>query len=101
MEAVEEPRYSRDYLDPDKRSIANAVQVFFSDGSCTDRVEVEYPIGHRRRRQQALPLLVQKCRNNLTSRLPAGRAASFIELCLDGGRLAAMPASDFMEMLVA
>jgi 2-methylcitrate dehydratase len=101
MTVVEDPRYSRDYLDPEKRSIANAVQVFFPDGSSTKRVEVEYPIGHRRRRQEALPLLVEKCRDNLAARLPDERAAALIELCLDRQRLAAMPVSTFMEMLVA
>src|SRR5438045_170703 len=50
MVAREDPRYSKEYLDPDKRSIANAVQVFFNDGTATDKVEVEYPVGHRRRR---------------------------------------------------
>jgi 2-methylcitrate dehydratase len=52
MEVVEEPRYTRDYLDPEKRSIANAIQVFFTDGSATEQVAVEYPIGHRRRRDR-------------------------------------------------
>src|SRR5439155_2629482 len=53
MQVIENPRYSADYLDPDKRSIANAVQVFSADGTATPRVEVEYPVGHRRRRQEA------------------------------------------------
>jgi len=101
MEVVEEPRYSRDYLDPAKRSIANAVQVFFRDGSATERVEVEYPLGHRRRRAEALPLLIDKCRANLATRLPSERAGALIELCLDRGRLAAMPVSEFMELWVA
>ncbi len=99
MEVVEEPRYSRDYLNPDKRSIANAVQVFFKDGSCTERVEVEYPIGHRRRRQEALPQLVKKCRTNLNTCLTPDRTEAFIELCLDRQRLAATPVNEFMEML--
>lgn len=99
MEVVEEPRYSRDYLNPDKRSIANAVQVFFKDGSCTERVEVEYPIGHRRRRQEALPQLVKKCRTNLNTCLTPDRTEAFIELCLDRQRLAATPVNEFMKML--
>lgn len=99
MEVVEEPRYSRDYLDPDKRSIANSLQVFFSDGSSTEKVEVEYPIGHRRRRGEALPLLVGKCRDNLSTRLPAGPAEAVIDLCLDRQRLALMPVNEFMAML--
>ena len=100
MEVVEDPRYSRDYLDPEKRSIANAVQIFFTDGSATERVEVEYPLGHRRRRAEALPLLVQKCRDNLSVNLPPERAEAFIELCLDLERLSAMPVNLFMELLV-
>jgi len=100
MEVREEPRYSRDYLDPEKRSIANAVQVFFNDGSATELVEVEYPLGHRRRRDEALPLLVEKARTNMTACLPAERAEALIELCLDRRRLATMPADRFMELLV-
>lgn len=61
-EVTEEPGYSRDYLEPDKRSIANAVQLFFTDGSASERVEVEYPLGHRRRRAESLPLLEEKFR---------------------------------------
>jgi 2-methylcitrate dehydratase len=99
IEVREEPAYSRDYLDPDKRSIANAVQIFFRDGSCTERVEVQYPLGHRRRRAEALPLLVEKCRSNMKSRLADERVEKFIELCLDRQRLSKMPVNEFMEML--
>jgi 2-methylcitrate dehydratase len=101
MEVREEPRYSRNYLDPDKRSIANAVQVFFSDGTATERVEVEYPLGHRRRRQEALPLLVAKARANLTTRLAVDRVAALIDLCLDRQRLATMAADEFIGLLVS
>src|SRR6516165_4483975 len=69
MVIIEDARYSEDYLDPDKRSIANAVQVFFKDGSATEKVAVEYPIGHRRRRAEGIPLLVNKFEANLNSRL--------------------------------
>jgi 2-methylcitrate dehydratase len=100
MEVREEPRYSRDYLDPDKRSIANAMQVFFRDGSFTERVEVEYPIGHRRRRKEALSLLVEKARANLATRLPAGQVDEVVGLCLYRQRLSAMPVNVFMELLV-
>src|SRR5437016_3502766 len=71
MEVVELPRYSADYLDPDKRSIANAVQVFFTDGTSSPRVEVEYPIGHRRRRKDAVPLLRKKFKDALATRFDA------------------------------
>jgi 2-methylcitrate dehydratase len=100
MEVIEEPCYSRDYLDPAKRSIANAVQIFFMDGSHTEKVAVEYPIGHPRRRQEALPLLVEKCRKNIGDRLSATRAAMFMELCLDRERLETTAVNDFMELLV-
>jgi 2-methylcitrate dehydratase len=98
MEVREEPRYSRDYLDPEKRSIANAVQVFFRDGSATERVEVEYPVGHRRRRSEALPLIVRKCRENLATRLPVARVEELVALFLDKERLIAMPVTAFMEL---
>ena len=101
MEVREEPRYSREYLDPDKRSIANAVQLFFKDGSATERVEVEYPIGHRRRRGEALPLLVEKARAGLSTRLTADRVEEILSLCLDRPRLAAMAVDRFMELLVS
>ncbi len=99
MEVREEPRYSHDYLNPDKRSIANAMQIFFDDGTATQRVEVEYPLGHRRRRSEALPLLVRKARDNLATRLPAGRTEELIELCLDRERLSVMSADEFMALL--
>jgi 2-methylcitrate dehydratase len=100
MEVIEEPCYTRDYLDPAKRSIANAVQIFFADGSHTEKVAVEYPIGHPRRRNEALPLLVEKCMENLGDRLSNIQAATFIDLCLDRKRLESMAVNEFMEMLV-
>src|SRR6266567_1880377 len=100
MEVVEEPRYSREYLDPDKRSIANAVQVFFRDGGSTAKIEVEYPLGHRRRREEGLPLLVRKCRANLSGRLAAGRVEEIVELCLDRQLLETTPVDEFMGMFV-
>ncbi|MBL7249854.1 2-methylcitrate dehydratase [Alloalcanivorax sp. C16-2] len=100
MEIVEDPGYSKDYYDPEKRSIANAVQVFFSDGSSTEQVAVEYPIGHRRRREEGIPVLEDKFLRNLATRFPAGRAAAIMELCRDAGRLEATPVNEFMDRLV-
>jgi 2-methylcitrate dehydratase len=97
---VEDPRYSRDYLDPDKRSIPNAVQVFFRDGSCTPRIEVEYPIGHRRRRAEALPLPVEKFHRNLLRRFPPRRAAAILDRCGDQELLEGMPVHEFVDLLV-
>ncbi|WP_044874356.1 2-methylcitrate dehydratase [Pseudomonas sp. LFM046] len=100
MEVVEDPRYSREYLEPDKRSIANAVQVFFKDGSSTDKVEVEYPLGHRRRRGEGIALLEEKFRANLATRFAADRCARIFALCKDQAALEAMPVERFMDLLV-
>jgi 2-methylcitrate dehydratase len=97
MEVVEDPRYSRDYLDPEKRSIANAVQVFFKDGSRTEKAEVEYPLGHRRRRGEAIPLLVEKFRRNLAGKFPAERVDELVELFGDAGKLDGMRVNEFVE----
>jgi len=100
MEVEEDPRYSRDYLGPDKRSIANAVQVFFRDGSSTEKVEVEYPLGHRRRRSEGIPLLLKKCRDNLSARLPEERVDLVLDVCSDLGRLQAMPVHEFIGLFL-
>lgn len=100
MVVTEDPRYSADYLDPDKRSIANAVQVFFTDGTRTERIEVEYPIGHRRRRAEATPLLESKFLAALETRFPAGRAQRIYDLCQDEGGLMSTPLNRFMDLLV-
>jgi 2-methylcitrate dehydratase len=76
MVVREDERYTREYLDPDKRSIANAVQVFFRDGSSTDKVEVEYPIGHRRRRAEGIPVLEAKFLAALRTRFPKARPSA-------------------------
>jgi len=100
MEVVEDERYSRDYLDPDKRSIANALQVFFSDGTRTDKVEIEYPVGHRRRREEGLPVLRDKFRRNLETVFPAERCDTIIALCDDLSRLEATPVHEFMDLFL-
>jgi 2-methylcitrate dehydratase len=100
MEVVEDPQYSKDYLDQDKRSIANAVQVFFKDASATEKVAVEYPIGHRRRRAEGLPLLVKKFEANLASRLAPSLCKRIMELCLDHQPLQKTPIDKFMDLFV-
>lgn len=100
MQVVEEPRYTREYLEADKRSIANAVQVFFKDGSSTPRIEVEYPIGHRRRRAEGIPHLIEKCRTNLTTKFPKARVEELMTLFADRGRLEATRVTDLLEKLV-
>ncbi|HUQ72974.1 MAG TPA: bifunctional 2-methylcitrate dehydratase/aconitate hydratase [Planctomycetaceae bacterium] len=97
MEVVEQQSYSRDYLDPTKRSIANAVQVFFADGSASQRVEVEYPLGHRRRRDEARPELFRKFERNAGTRLPPSQVQSLLSLWLDVNRLNDMSVCDFVD----
>ncbi|ATJ81887.1 2-methylcitrate dehydratase [Halomonas beimenensis] len=97
MEVVEDPEYSRDYLDPDKRSIANAIQVFFTDGTSTEKVEVEFPLGHRRRRAEGIPVLEEKFRRNLATRFPAWRCNRIFALCQDSAHLESMPVNRFLD----
>ena len=100
MEVVEDERYTREYLEEDKRSIANAIQVFFKDGSSTDQVAVEYPIGHRRRREEGIPLLEEKFRANLATRFPASRCEAIFALCRDQDALENTPVSEFSSLFV-
>ena len=100
IECVEDPQFSRDYLAPDKRSIANAITVEFNDGSSTGEVVVEYPIGHRRRRDDAIPLLVEKFRTNVARRFAGRQQQAILDAALDAGRLAALPVHEFVDLMV-
>jgi 2-methylcitrate dehydratase len=95
---VEEARYTKDYLDPDKRSIANAVQVFFKDGTSTANVVVEYPIGHRRRRAEGMPSLMKKFEANLASRFAADQCERILRVCNDSTKLDATPIDNFTDL---
>jgi 2-methylcitrate dehydratase PrpD len=101
MTCIENKQWTRDYLDPAKRSIANALQVFFNDGSKTDQVAVEYPVGHRRRRQEGVPQLEAKFRTNLARRFPPKQQQAILALCLDSQRLAATPVNEFVDLFAA
>ena len=101
MEVVENPSFSRDYLDPSRRSIANAVQVFFRDGTATERALVEYPIGHCRRRNEGLPLLLAKFEKNLRGALPSRKAEAVLALCGQPAQLEQTAVAQFMELLSA
>ncbi len=100
MACVENKQWSRDYVDPNQRSIANAVQVFFKDGTKTDKVAVEYPLGHRRRRKEGIPLLEAKFRTHLARRYPPKQQQAILELCQDQQRLEAAPVHDFVDRWV-
>jgi 2-methylcitrate dehydratase PrpD len=95
---IEDARYSRDYLDPAKRSIANSVQVFFKNGACTEKIAVDYPIGHRRRRAEAIPLLLEKFEANLASRLAPPDCRRIVDLFCAPAALSAAPVTDLMDM---
>jgi 2-methylcitrate dehydratase len=100
IECVEHRKFSKDYHDPARRSIANALAVELNDGRKLKEVVVEYPIGHKRRRKEAIPLLVEKFRTNLARVFPAKQAGAILELCLDAKRLVATPAHEFVDMMV-
>ena len=100
MHVAEDPDYSRDYLDPSKRSIANRVQVRFTDGSATDPVEIAYPIGHRRRRAEATPLLWEKFKRNMATRFKDDALQAICETCSDPATLASTPIDDLMQSMV-
>ena len=97
---VEEPRYTKDYHDPKKRSIANALTVELKDGSKLPEVAVEYPIGHKRRRKEGMPVLVEKFKTNLARRFPAKQQKQILELCMDAERLAKTPVREFVDLMV-
>jgi len=97
---VEDPQYTKDYHDPDKRSIANALSVELKDGTKLEEVAVEYPIGHKRRRKDGIPLLVEKFKINLARVFPAKQIASILEVTLDQKKLEAMPVHRFVDLLV-
>jgi 2-methylcitrate dehydratase len=100
MVVEEDLQYSSNYLDAAKRSDANAVQVFFTDGMATQKVAVEYPIGHPRRRREALPLLEHKFARNLRTRFPERQVRLIQELCSDQQRLEASAVQDFVGLFV-
>ena len=101
MVIEEDARYSKEYLESDKRSISNAIQIFFNDGSSTKKVEVEYPVGHRRRREQGIPLLVEKFERNLKTQFSESRVESILSLCANQEALEQTPVTDFMNLMVA
>ena len=100
MVIEEDKRYSQEYLEADKRSIANAVQIFFEDGTSTEKIEVEYPLGHRRRREEGIPLLIEKFKSNLRTQFSQSRSEVILNLCLDESKLEATTVSDFMELMI-
>jgi 2-methylcitrate dehydratase len=100
MRCAEDPQFTKDYHDPEKRSIANGLTVEFKDGKRLPEMVVEYPIGHKRRRKEGMPLLVEKFERNLARRFPAKQQKAILELCLDAKKLAATPVHEFVDLMI-
>jgi 2-methylcitrate dehydratase len=98
MEAIEDKTFSRDYLDPEKRSIGNAIQIYFKDGSTTEKIQIDYPIGHRVRREEGIPLLINKFKNNLSHLFSSDHIEQLTALFLDQERLLSMPVTEWVEL---
>lgn len=101
MQVVENQDFSRDYLDPDKRAIGNALRIRFKDGSASERVEVLYPIGHRRRREQGIPKLIEKFEHNLKTRFKDAQLERLLEACADQAALEVMAVDEFVDLWIA
>lgn len=91
-------RYTREYLEADKRSIANAVQIFYKDGTKSEKVEVEYPIGHKRRREEGIPVLIAKFERNIARRLSPKKCEKIKAICSHQGTLENMPFNEFSDL---
>ena len=100
-EVIEDPRYTKDFVDPEKRSSANALQVFFKDGTHTPEIEVEYPPGHPRRRKDFMPVLRSKLEASLARRFAPEHQRRILELSEDASRLDRMPVHEFVSLFVA
>ena len=100
MFCVEDPQFTKDYHDPEKRSIANAVTVYFKDGSKIDEIAIEYPVGHKRRREEGIPLLIEKYRTNLARIFDKAQQEKIAGLTLDYEKLANTPVNELMEYFV-
>jgi 2-methylcitrate dehydratase len=96
---VEDKQFTKDYHDPEKRSIPNALTVEFKDGKKMPEIVVEYPIGHKRRRKDGMPLLVEKFKTNLARRFPEKQRAAILELALNQKALEATPVHEFVDMM--
>ncbi len=99
MVVAEDTRFSREYLEADKHAIGNAVQVFFRDGTATDRISIDYPVGHRRRRAEGIPLLEEKFARYLRGRISEKRADRILEICADQQRFEQTPVDAMMALL--
>ena len=100
MHVTEDEQFSQDYLDPEKRSIANSMQIYFKDGTHTDKIIVHYPVGHRSRREEGMPLLIKKFENSFASHFPKEKTTEMTALFLNRDKLENMPVNEFMALWV-
>ena len=100
MEVRENERFTREYLEAGKRAIGNAVQVFFRDGTHTERVEVNFPLGHRQRRAEGIPLLLDKWQSSVAAHYSPAQAKRVLALFGEPAEIDAMPVRDFVAVLV-
>jgi 2-methylcitrate dehydratase len=100
MSVTEEPRFTSEYYDPEKRAVGNSVQVFFEDGTATEKASIDYPLGHRRRRREGIPLLERKFQAALATRYPPGQAGAIRALFMDQEQLEATPVNELLDRLV-
>lgn len=100
MVCVEDSQFTKDYHDPEKRSIANALRVEFNDGTFLDEIVVEYPIGHKRRREEGIPELLKKFKINLARKFPEKQQQAIIQASLDYSRLINIPVNEFVDLMV-
>ena len=100
IHCIEDPQFTRDYHDPEKRSIANAMTIEFKDGSKSDEIVVEYPVGHKRRREEGMPLLVEKYKRNLARIFDYQKQKTITDLTLDYSRLIDMKVDEFVSLFV-
>jgi 2-methylcitrate dehydratase len=100
MQVRENPQFTQEYYAPDKRHIGNAVQVFFRDGTATARIAVDYPIGHRKRRAEGMPVLVKKFEAAVAAHFSPKQTEAIKALFADRARLEQMPVQEFVAALV-
>ena len=98
MVISENVQFSDDYHDPQKRSIANSMKLVFNDGTASEEISIEYPIGHKRRREEGIPVLIEKFKRNLKTRFPAEKAQLIYEKMADQKTFEAMPVTEFMAL---
>jgi 2-methylcitrate dehydratase len=96
MVVSENPRFTKDYFDPEKRYIGNSVQVFFKDGTRTEKVSIDYPIGHRKRRAEGIPILLKKFEAAMRCHLPSQQVKTILNATADPVKLDAMPVQKFL-----